>query len=98
MEDINKEKIAELINRRQRQILVHSIIYYKFDENIVSDDQWARWGMELEELQKKYPEIAEQQYYGKDFKGFDHSTGAFLPLNDPGAIRVASRLLHYYKK
>ena len=28
------EKISELINRRRRQILVHSIIYYKMDAHM----------------------------------------------------------------
>lgn len=88
----NKE-IAELINRRRRQILVHSIIYYKMNENLVSDAQWAAWALELEELQRKYPDIAAQCPYAKEFRGFDHSTGMNLPLYDFRAVNKARQLL-----
>ena len=51
------KKIRELINRRRRQILVHSVIYYRMNDNLISDDQWAKWALELETLQNDYPEI-----------------------------------------
>ena len=38
------EKISELINRRRRQILVHSIIYYKMDKNLIADNAWSELG------------------------------------------------------
>lgn len=88
-----EDKIGDLINRRRRQLLVHSIIYYKMDENIISDATWSKWGQELEELQAKYPEIAAKQPYAKEFEGFDHSTGMSLPLNDPWAVNKARQLL-----
>lgn len=91
--DVEREKIAELINRRRRQLLVHSIIYYKMDENIIPDSQWTKWAVELEELQKKYPDIADGGYHAEAFKKFDHSTGFNLPLNDPYAINKARQLL-----
>ena len=50
------EEIIQLINRRRRQVLIHSIIYYRFDENIISDAMWTKWAMELADLQRKYPE------------------------------------------
>lgn len=85
--------IADLINRRQRQLLVHSIIYYKLNDSLISDDQWKKWAVELEDLQKKYPEIALKQRYGPNFVGFDHSTGYNLPLYDPDAFSIAYRLV-----
>lgn len=90
---MTKQEIAELINRRQRQVLVHSIIYYKLNANLISDAQWAAWALELEELQAKYPEIALEQRYGKAFVDFDHSTGMSLPLEDPDAVYTARMLL-----
>ena len=87
------EEIAELITRRRRQILVHSVIYYKMDDNIVSDAQWAEWGKELYRLQKEYPRIAAECPYADGFKGFDPSTGYSLPLSDPWAINKALYLL-----
>ena len=90
---MDENKISELINRRRRQLLVHSIIYYKMNDNTISDDTWSKWGQELEELQDKYPEIAAKQPYAKEFEGFDHSTGMSLPLNDPWGVNKARQLL-----
>lgn len=89
----DERRIAELIARRRRQLLVHSIIYYKMNDNIIPDATWSKWGQELEELQAKYPEIAAKQPYAKEFEGFDHSTGMSLPLNDPWAVNKARQLL-----
>ena len=88
------EEIAELITRRRRQLLVHSIIYYHMNDNIITDNQWAKWAIELEELQRDYPEIAKNCPRAKEFKNFDHSTGYSLSLNDPYAVATARRLLH----
>ena len=90
-------KIAELIKRRRRQILVHSFIYYELNQNIVSDAQWSAWAQELEELQSKYPDISDKTEFASDFKGFDHSTGANLrdAYNKPNIVTLAFRLLSY---
>ena len=39
---MNKDKIAELIMRRRRQVLIHSVIYYKMDTNLISDATWSK--------------------------------------------------------
>ena len=90
---MTEDQIRELITRRRRQILVHSIIYYKLDDCIVSDNQWAEWAVELEELQNKYPDIAEDCPYAEAFEGFEHSSGYSLPLEDPWGVRKARYLL-----
>lgn len=87
------DEIRELITRRRRQILVHSIIYYKLNDNLVSDAQWAEWATELEELQRQYPEISESCPLAEAFQNFDHSTGMNLPLDDPWGVRTARYLL-----
>lgn len=92
------EQIQALINQRRRQILVHSVIYYMMDDSIISDATWAKWAKELEELQKQYPDIAEQCVYADAFRGFDHSTGFNLPLHDEWATRKAMQLLKWRKK
>ena len=89
------EKIRELINRRRRQILVHSVIYYRMNDNLISDDQWAKWALELETLQNDYPEIANTCVYAEDFLDFDHSTGCNLPLADPWANYKAKQLISF---
>ena len=86
--------IAEKIQRRRYQMLVHSYIYYELDNNIISDSQWSQWATELAELQSKYPEIANQVIYAKDFEDWDGSTGAFLSYkHKPNIITTARRLL-----
>lgn len=85
--------ISELINRRRRQLLVHSVIYYKLDENIISDSTWSKWAMELVDLQKQYPDIAANCVFADAFEGFDGSSGFDLPLDDPWANNKARQLL-----
>lgn len=89
----SRKSIAELLNRRRRQILVHSVIYYKMNDNLISDTTWSVWATELEELQAKYPGIAAKVPYAKEFEGFDHSTGMNLPLDDPWAVNKARQLI-----
>ena len=40
----SRKSIAELLNRRRRQILVHSVIYYKMNDNLISDSTWSGMG------------------------------------------------------
>lgn len=93
-----KEQIAELIKRRRLQLLIHSCIYYEYNTNLVSDNQWATWAIELEELQTKYPKIAEQVIWAEAFKDFDHSTGYNLPTRDPWVMDRAKWMMEYAEK
>lgn len=95
MGSISANKLQELITRRRRQILVHSVIYYKLNETLISDSQWASWALELEQLQAQYPELAAACPYAKAFADFDHSTGMNLPLDDAWAVHTAQRLVAY---
>lgn len=85
--------IRELILRRRRQLLVHSVIYYRFNENLISDQTWSTWAVELEKLQKEYPKEADEVELAEAFKNFTHSTGYNLPLEDPWAVGQARWLL-----
>lgn len=58
MPQMKNDEIAELIQRRRLQVLIHSCIYYEFNESIISDTKWSEWALELEQLQAKYPKIA----------------------------------------
>lgn len=88
-----KTEIRDLITKRRRQILIHSIIYYTMDDNLISDHTWAEWAKELCELQEQFPEIADECVYAEPFSEFDPSTGYNLPLNDQWANRKARQLL-----
>lgn len=92
------DKIAELITRRRRQILVHSVIYYRYNDNIISDEKWTQWAKELEKLQYEYPDISKECPLAEAFEGFDHSTGFDLPLSDPWAMAKAEQLLNWRNK
>lgn len=67
-----------LINRRERQILLHSCIYYEIDKNIISDYQFDMWSKELVELMEAYPNEFKASEYYSEFKEFTGSSGAFL--------------------
>lgn len=88
--------VAKLIARRRRQLIVHSVIYYKLGESIIGDYDWSMWAKELVELQEQYPNIAKTCPYAEAFEGFDGSTGMDLPLDDPWAIKKAHELLRIY--
>lgn len=60
-----ENNVCELIKRRRLQMLIHSIVYEKFNESIISDRQWDIWAKELYELQKKYPKES-QKIWGYD--------------------------------
>lgn len=85
--------IAAKIQQRRYQILVHSLIYYELDMNLVSDAKWTEWAMELVDLQKKYPDVADSVIFAKAFKDFDGSTGFDLPYCDEQIVNIAYRLL-----
>lgn len=85
-------KIAELIQQRRLQILVHSCIYYALNKNIISDATWDKWARELVQLQKDYPKIAQEVIWAKDFEDFDGSTGFDLPIHDEWVMMKAKQL------
>ena len=86
-------KIAETIQQRRFQLLVHSCIYYELNQNLISDKKWDEWARELRDLQNKYPDISSRVILYEDFKDWDASTGAFLPIKQPWVIQRAKWLL-----
>lgn len=95
---IEGDEIRALILRRRLQVLVHSCIYYVFNENIVSDSTWSGWAGELARLQKRYPFIASRVDYAQGFQDFDGSTGFHLPTRNPEIMAKAQYLLKLYKE
>ena len=82
-------EIAELIQQRRYQILIHSCIYYHLNQNIISDKKWDAWARELKTLQEHYPDIAKQITLYEYFKDWDASTGAFLPITLDWVVSIA---------
>lgn len=89
------DEIKSLIERRRRQMLVHSYIYYEMNDNIVTDDQWSAWAKQLYHLQKRYPEIAKEAALAADFEDFDFSTGCNLNYRQPWVQATAEMLVDY---
>lgn len=86
--------IASVIERRRRQVLVHSILYYKMDTPVITDGQFDALAQDLVRLQRYHPEdSARCRYMSEWFTDFDGSTGFHLPLDDPDATGVAMSLL-----
>ena len=87
------EEIKELIFRRRKQIWVHSILYYQMNVKLISDVTLSELALELEILQKKYPELSKSVLYYDIFKDFNHYAVSDLPLNDPIMTAKAQLLL-----
>ena len=86
-------KIAETIQQRRYQLLIHSCIYYELNQNLISDKKWDEWARELRDLQNKYPDISKRVTLYEAFKDWDASTGAFLPIKEEWVINRAKQLL-----
>lgn len=93
--DPSELKIAEKIQQRRYQMLIHSCIYYKLDDNYISDSQWSEWAKELADLQNQYPEISKEVTLYEYFTDWDGSSGAFLPLDLDWVMQKAQALLNY---
>ena len=63
-------KVLELINRRERQILVHACCYYAFNENLISDYRYDKFAVDLMELIKNNPKEFEASIYYCEFKDY----------------------------
>ena len=90
-----QEQLKSLIERRQRQVLVHSIIYYKYNQNIISDYTWSKLAKELYDMQKANPDVAKETEFYDIFEDFDYSTGSNLPMDHEWGNSIALRLMKY---
>lgn len=95
---MNNEQIKELINRRRRQLTVHSFLYYQLNTNIISDITFDTWAKELADLQEAYPKLSKEVPFAKEFEGFDGSSGFDLPYTNPYFQDIGFRLLKTHKE
>lgn len=94
-----RAEILSLINRRRRQILVHSFLYYRMNTSIISDSTYDEWARDLADLQTKYPEVAREGVYADAFADFSESvTGFDLPLHDPWVVSKGLQILKYHEE
>lgn len=92
---MNKDKL-ELINRRERQLLLHSALYYNFNKNIISDNVYDKWSFDLKELIDNYPTEFEHSAEHECFLNFDPSSGYYL--NYTNYINRAIHVYNYHCK
>lgn len=92
--------IKEKIKRRRFQILVHSYIFYRLNDAIISDSTFNTWACELIELQKSYPEWSKEVELYSIFSDFDSvGCASMLPLDGDDALAArAKQLLNEHKK
>ena len=63
----------------QGWIIVHSILYYDFDTNLVDDRVYDMNMVQLTEMMRSYPKAASKSRYAYAFRGFTGSTGYDIP-------------------
>lgn len=86
-------EVLELINRRQRQVLVHSNLYYRQNVNLITDAQYDRWSHQLYDLIQTHPNEFRKSAWYEAFRTFDGNTGMGLPYTDPWVEGTANHLL-----
>lgn len=87
----------ELINRRRRQIHVHSALYYHLGETLVDDTTFDKWSNELVRLQSDFPESTDLGYMPEVFADWTGDTGMHLP-HDERVLSLGKKLLAYETK
>lgn len=94
--------VLTLINKRRRQVLVHSYLYYKNNTNLVSDYTFDMWCRELADLHMRYPKEAEKAMFKEAFNGWDGFSGYDLfskdNLSELWARQKALQLTNYSLK
>lgn len=90
------QDIVDLIKRRRLQLIVHSCIYYRLNDNIISDATYDKWTLELVDLLEKYPGAYSDQYdeYFENWKG---ETGFHFPHGDPDVLSKAQYLIRLHE-
>ena len=88
----NKNDKIAVISRLRRNVIVHSIIYYQYNRNLISDSAYDKMCQRLAKLQIKYPKTSAKCCYPKAFRDYDPSTG-FNFVGHKWGTRAAERLL-----
>jgi NAD-dependent DNA ligase len=85
------DRLAEM-NRLRRNVIMHSVIYYRFNKNLISDCEYDQLCVKLDIMQTQNVELCNEAVYAEDFKDYDPSTGMNF-IDHEWGIRAAQRLL-----
>jgi hypothetical protein len=66
--------------------------------SIWSDKEFDTNARELRDLQNKYPDIAAEGEWAKEFEDWDATTGFHLPLENPWVYSMATAILNLHKR
>lgn len=98
-------EVAQM-NLLERWIIIHSILYYKYDSNLVADYKYDDNLLQLHDLILSFPESFKLSRYYPTFRKFVGSTGYDLPYRckrlQPEEYEIIKqeikRLIYYGKK
>lgn len=90
------DDVSALIRRRRRQMIIHACIYYKLNDNIISDHQYDEWARELVQLHKDNPKYSDE--WDEYFIDWDGSTGFTLPIHLPRITARAQWILELHEE
>ena len=96
---MTQKQVHDRIRQLRLGLMVHSYLYYKLGQSIMSDQKWDAKARELVKLQKEYPAIAKKVRFAKVFEGFTGETGYYLAgALDKRGINKAYCLLSIYNE
>lgn len=97
-EDTEETKIKSKIRQRRSQMLVHSCAYYELDTSLIDDHTWQRFANDLTEIQNKYPQYCNIEFYDKEFQDWTGDTGIHLPLKEEWVLKKTKYLIDIWDK
>lgn len=86
-----------IMSRLRRNVIVHSVIYYNFNRNIISDSEYDQLCVRLYKMQIEHPMLCEHAAFPEDFIDYDPSTGMNFGTHAWG-LQAAERLLRSSNK
>ncbi|WP_409271661.1 DNA ligase LigA-related protein [Neobacillus sp. SCS-31] len=96
---IKHETPIETLHRYQRSFLIHSFLYYKLDESIISDKDYDKRCSVMNGIMQSYPDLAEiSDYYELCKPCAETGSGYYIMNYPPETIERAFQLLFRIKK
>ena len=95
---MNDTEIYELINRRTKQLIVHSYLYYRLNESKIPDTTFDAWCKELVTLISHHPGIASKTKYWDIGRKFDATGSGYFIVDYPPELTMDAEILaHGFK-
>ena len=85
------------LNRLRRKVIVHSIVYYRFNKNLLQDFEYDHLCVQLYEFQLQNPELCGQGVFAEEFVNYSPATGMNF-INNEWGVMAAERLLRTTKQ